>query len=116
PWACPAWLASRNSTLTRPAGKADNLPSEERGTVSGHLSRTSLSLMVVLGVLASVSPTASAVGQSVSVSNRHEKALLLPTPRCCMGMAYDGARGNVVVFGGQNRLREWEFRDTWTWD
>ncbi len=72
--------------------------------------------MVVLGVLATVSPTTGAVGQTDSASKSHARALLLPTPRCCMGMAYDDARGNVVVFGGQNRVKGWEFRDTWTWD
>src|SRR5205814_1946434 len=33
-----------------------------------------------------------------------------PSPRCCMGMAYDGAHGKVVLFGGS------DFADTWTWD
>jgi hypothetical protein len=29
-------------------------------------------------------------------------------------MAYDGATGNVVLFGGDNGSRA--LRDTWTWD
>jgi hypothetical protein len=33
-----------------------------------------------------------------------------------MGMTYDEARGNIVIFGGWNRVRQSVFRDTWTWD
>jgi hypothetical protein len=36
-----------------------------------------------------------------------------PSPRCCFGMTYDLARGEVVLFGGWDG---WYLGDTWTWD
>ena len=37
-----------------------------------------------------------------------------PSPRYDAGMAYDAARGQVVLFGGQDAFSF--FGDTWTWD
>ena len=36
-----------------------------------------------------------------------------PSPRYCLGMAYDAARGQVVLFGGYGGG---DLGDTWTWD
>jgi hypothetical protein len=38
-----------------------------------------------------------------------------PSERSCVGMAYDAARGKVVLFGGFAPLGG-GFADTWTWD
>jgi len=37
-----------------------------------------------------------------------------PPPRCCYGMAYDAARGQIVIFGGANASGF--LTDTWVWD
>ena len=39
-----------------------------------------------------------------------------PSPRRDMGMAYDGSRGQVVLFGGLNLDPPYELGDTWAWD
>ena len=38
-----------------------------------------------------------------------------PRPRCGHAMAYDIARKQVVLFGGEAGAAG-QFRDTWTWD
>src|ERR1051326_5430903 len=38
-----------------------------------------------------------------------------PTPRAAYAMAYDAARGQVVLFGGQDALNHF-VNDTWVWD
>jgi len=37
-----------------------------------------------------------------------------PLPRCCFAMAYDGARHQVVLFGGNDSYTT--YGDTWIWD
>ena len=37
-----------------------------------------------------------------------------PAPRTSLGLVYDAARGNVVLFGGLNATQR--FGDTWTWN
>lgn len=37
-----------------------------------------------------------------------------PLPRCCVAMGYDGARNQVVLFGGNDPYTT--YGDTWTWD
>jgi hypothetical protein len=40
-----------------------------------------------------------------------------PSPRCCVGMAYDAAKGEVVLFGGSlGPLGRRTSGETWTWD
>jgi hypothetical protein len=39
-----------------------------------------------------------------------------PEPRVFAGMAYDEARGQVVLFGGQSVADGGQLQDTWTWD
>lgn len=41
---------------------------------------------------------------------------LSPLPRQATAMAYDGARQEIVLFGGWNSDRDVMLVDTWTWD
>lgn len=43
-----------------------------------------------------------------------QPSIASPPARCCMGMAYDAARRQVVLFGGCDGSDE--FDDTWVWD
>src|SRR5437899_2147700 len=62
---------------------------------------------LVVGVLAAFVPT-----QVATAGSSDE-----PSPRCCMGMAYDAAHGQVVLFGGVIPGFPPTFLgDTWTWD
>src|SRR5438445_202414 len=40
----------------------------------------------------------------------------IPSPRSGMGMAYDAADHQVVLFGGLNYPADSDLGDTWTWD
>jgi hypothetical protein len=59
---------------------------------------------VVAGVPTALVPAAPAVAAAPAV----------PSPRLGMGMAYDAARGQAVLFGGETDTDH--FGDTWTWD
>src|SRR5262245_8173028 len=63
-----------------------------------------LAFLAVAGALTTTIPAAAAAAPSG----------IAPAPRYGQGLAYDAARGNVVLFGGQTQdgLRN----DTWTWD
>lgn len=76
--------------------------------------------MVLFGT-ASESPTnpASAKGETWIWQRGKWTALTLstsPEPRVFAGMAYDEARGQVVLFGGQSVATGGQLQDTWTWD
>src|SRR5437763_10211951 len=43
----------------------------------------------------------------------HAHPATAPGPRTGASMAYDGARGKLVLFGGGNGVQR---DDTWTWD
>ena len=62
-----------------------------------------LAATAVAGAMAAVVPAVPAMA----------KGIMAPPARCCMGMAYDVARGQVVLFGGNNAGY---LGDTWTWD
>jgi hypothetical protein len=39
-----------------------------------------------------------------------------PLPRCCMGMAFDQARANMVMYAGAHSETPAAYPDTWLWD
>jgi hypothetical protein len=86
--------------------------------VRHRLSRGITFIAVVMLALTSLVARGSAEGAFPSHRAGVANSLLPagPTARCCMGMAYDAARGEIVLFGGEIRSRQWVFHDTWTWD
>src|SRR5262245_7109791 len=68
-----------------------------------------------VGAVAALCTTSSAIagGQPAWV----QRASVGPSPRAEFGLAYDSARGVVVLFGGaQNLAFTNVFGDTWEWD
>src|SRR5438093_1603782 len=64
-----------------------------------------LAAFTVTGAIAAVTPAAQASSTAITA----------PTARYGPAMAYDAARGQVVLFGGHGSTRAL-FDDTWTWD
>ena len=62
-----------------------------------------MAIMLACGALAAEGQAVAATASSAT-----------PPPRAYIGMAYDAARGNVVLFGGWNGVGY--LADTWTWD
>src|SRR5438128_4978378 len=75
---------------------------EEDGMIRSGMTRlvAAAAVMVVVAALVPAGPAAAAP--------------TAPSPRYDAGMAYDAARGQVVLFGGQDASSF--FGDTWTWD
>ena len=75
--------------------------------------RAGLVLAVALSTTVALSLPAAARSASTAASGHS------PVPRESVGMAYDAARGQVVLFGGSGGVRRYgvhDFGDTWTWD
>lgn len=68
--------------------------------------------LLLLAVLAA--PAAAAAPAGSVFGWTEQKPASSPPPRAFAAMAYDGARGEIVLFGGEDVVPL--YGDTWTWD
>jgi hypothetical protein len=68
--------------------------------------------LAAVGVLAAVSPAVASASPQQALNWTKLAPAAQPSARYQMAMAYDGANGTVVLFGGYGA----PFADTWTWN
>src|SRR5207253_2319232 len=77
-------------------------------------------LSLMLGVTSAGAATSivSVGGHALGAAGpRSASSVKSPSPRSGMGMAYDAARAEVVLFGGGRSCCSGDYlNDTWTWD
>jgi hypothetical protein len=67
---------------------------------------------MLLVLIAAVVMTHAGRMEAQTVTWAQVHRAISPSPRCCMGMVYDGATESTVLFGGQNST---PYGDTWVW-